>query len=276
MDPERALLSMEGMETSSGDSSKPSKFEKVEALAFKKFETFIILCIMLAIGARSADARSEGQTFEARQVSPESRQNRQNEGIDHAGNSRSGMEHRPVVGDNAVTNAAMTHNSEHVEEDAAADTVPLELPRNLRVPSNMRSTLMRMLQRSPTFRRQIAALTRKPAVRMSVAYGGMRGDRHYHALSTVRKHEWGAMLVDTTIYVPTDLVEIIAHELEHVCEQMEGVDLPALSRRNGVGVYNLNGHYETARAIRAGQNASREYQGGPEVPTQTMRSAWDN
>ena len=66
-------------------------------------------------------------------------------------------------------------------------------------------------------------------MRVSVAYGGMRGDRNYHALSTVRKHEWGAMLVDTTIFVPTDLVEIIAHELEHVCEQMEGVDLPALS-----------------------------------------------
>ena len=101
-------------------------------------------------------------------------------------------------------------------------------------------------------------------MRVSVAYGGMRGDRHYYALSTVKKHEWGAMMVDTTIFVPTDLVEIIVHELEHVCEQVEGVDLPALARQRSHGVYSLNGHYETAQAIRAGQNASREYRGGPD------------
>ncbi len=39
-----------------------------------------------------------------------------------------------------------------------------------------------MLRSSATFRRQIAVLTAKPAVRMSVIYGGMRGDRNYHAV----------------------------------------------------------------------------------------------
>ncbi len=39
---------------------------------------------------------------------------------------------------------------------------------------------------------------------------------------------------------------------------MEGVD-PG-TRRKRVGIRNLNGHYETVRAIRAGQNAMREYQ----------------
>jgi hypothetical protein len=82
------------------------------------------------------------------------------------------------------------------------------------------------------------------------------------------------MLVETTIFVPTDIAEIIAHELEHVCEQMEGVDLPALSRRKGVGVYNLNGHYETVRAIRAGQTATREYQDGADSLQQSVRAAY--
>jgi hypothetical protein len=261
MDPERALLSMEGMETSSGDSTEKSKFEKVETLAFKKFETFIILCVALAIGAGSAAA---GQAAQNQQILEEARQNRHESGDSEAAEARSGMGNPPVADDNDVTTGAMTR---------IAEDVPLELPHNLRVPSNMRPTLMRMLQRSATFRRQIATLTRRPAVRVSVVYGGIRGDRNYHALSTVRKHEWGAMVVDTTIYVPTDLVEIVVHELEHVCEQMEGVDLPALSRRKGVGVYNLNGHYETARAIRAGQSATREYQGGPEHSQQQTVNA---
>src|SRR5262249_54072262 len=98
-----------------------------------------------------------------------------------------------------------------------------------------------------------------------------RGDRNYHALSTVRKHQWGAMMVYTTVYVPTDLPEIIAHELEHVCEQMEGLDLKSLARLKGEGVLDLNGHYETARAIRAGQDAAREFhQDGPDSLQQTF------
>jgi hypothetical protein len=264
------------METSSGDSTEKSKFEKVERLAFKKFETFIILCVMLAIGAGTAAAMSSGQAPENRQIWQEDRQNRQDSTNDTAGDTRGGMENRPVAHDNAVTSSPMTEiaPAEAHASDAAVDSIKIEtheLPVNLRVPDNMRPMLVRMLQRSATFRRQIATLTKKPAVRVSVVYGGLRGDRHYHALSTVRKHEWGAMVVDTTVFVPTDLVEIIAHELEHVCEQVEGVDLRALAGRRGEGVYDLNGHFETARAIRAGQNATREYQGSPDSLQQSTR-----
>lgn len=248
------------MDTSSGDSTGKPKFEKVESFAFKKFETFIILCVVLAIAAREAAGTPATQVPENRQVSEDSRQIRQNNGDSGAEETRGGAENRALSDDEPVMIEAMTQ-------------IPRELPRNLRVPENMRPMLMRMLETSPTFRRQIATLTAKPAVRMTVTYGGMRGDRNYHALSTVRKHEWGAMLVDTTVFVPTDLVEIIAHELEHVCEQMEGVDLPSLSRRKGVGVYNLNGHYETVRAIRAGQSASREFHDGPDSLQPLIRTA---
>jgi hypothetical protein len=248
-----------GMETSSGDSTKKPKFEKVDSFAFKKFETFIILCMALAIGASEAAAT---QVPENRQILEESRQIRQNNGDSDVEETPGGTENRAVAGDEAVTNGAMTQ-------------IPDELPRNLRVPDNMRPMLMRMLQTSATFRRQIAVLTAKPAVRMTVTYGGMRGDRNYHALSTVRKHQWGAMLVDTTVFVPTDLVEIIAHELEHVCEQMEGVDLKSLSRQKGEGVYDIDGHFETARAIRAGQEATREYhQDGPDSLQQSVAAPY--
>jgi hypothetical protein len=251
------------METSSGDSTEKSKFEKVDSFAFKKFETFIILCVALAIGASEATAMSAEQVPEARQILEETRQNRQNNGDSEADETRIGMENHPVAHDSEVTNEAMTQ------------IIPRELPRNLRVPSNMRPMLLRMLQTSATFRRQIATLSAKPAVRMTVNYGGIRGDRNYHALSTVRKHQWGAMVVDTTVFVPTDLAEIIAHELEHVCEQMEGVDLRSLSRLKGEGVYDLNGHFETARAIRAGQEAAREYhQDGPEFLQQTITAPY--
>ena len=240
------------MDTSCGDSRNKSKLG-----------TFIILCVVLAIFTSKAAAE---QASDNRQIWGESRQirqNSQNNGDVEAEESRSGMENPPVAHDGEVTIEAMTR------------IVPRELPRNLRVPTNMKPMLMRMLQTSATFRRQIATLESKPAVRMTVNYGGMRGDRNYHALSTVRKHEWGAMMVETTVFVPTDLVEIISHELEHVCEQMEGVDLKLLSKLKGEGVYDLNGHFETARAIRAGQEATREFhQDGPDSLQQTLTAPY--
>src|SRR5688572_13793624 len=99
------------MDTSSGDSTEKSKFEKAESLAFKKFETFIILCVALAIGAREAAAMSAGQAAETRQILEETRQNRQDSGSggdSEAAESRSGMENRPVAHDNDVTTEAMT------------------------------------------------------------------------------------------------------------------------------------------------------------------------
>ena len=259
------------MDTSTGDSTEKPKFEKVDSFAFKKFETFIILCFALAIGAREAAA---GQAVEPRQILEGTHQNRQSDNAATNGpmtQSTDAAAHESSAADDS------TKSAEEAGEGgagAALESNTLDLPNNLKVPENMRPMLKRMLRSSATFRRQIAILTAKPAVRMSVSYGGMRGDRNYHALSTVRKHQWGAMLVDTTVYVPTDLVEIIAHELGHVCEQMEGVDLATLSRRKGVGVYNLNGHYETVRAIRAGQNATREYQDGADSLQQAANAPY--
>jgi hypothetical protein len=146
-----------------------------------------------------------------------------------------------------------------------AGAFPAELPVNLQVPENLRPMLRQMLSRSVMFREQINALARKPHVRMVVSYGGARNERPYYALSTVRKHQWGAMFIDTTIFLPGDVVELLAHELEHVREQMEGVDLRSLAGRRHAGVFDLNGHFETERAIEAGQRVSREYQNHTEA-----------
>ena len=77
MGPERALLSIEAWIRRQETVPEKSKFEKVDSFAFKKFETFIILCVALAIGASEAAAMSAGQVTETRQILEETRQNRQ-------------------------------------------------------------------------------------------------------------------------------------------------------------------------------------------------------
>lgn len=147
------------------------------------------------------------------------------------------------------------------EEEPPTALLPNNLPNNLTVPNSLRPVLEKMIQRSPTFRHQIEMIAQRPGVRINVSYGGMRGDRRYYALSTVRKHLWGAMVVQTTLYVPSDVVEVMAHEMEHICEQLEGVDLRALATARNSGVLRISGHYETMRAIRAGQQVAREMTG---------------
>lgn len=135
------------------------------------------------------------------------------------------------------------------------------LPINLTVPKSLRPVLEKMMQRSPTFRHQIELLARRPGVRVNVSYGGLRNGRRYHALSTVRRHQFGAMVVQTTLYVPADVVEIMAHEMEHICEQIEGVDLRKLAAAKSAGVISFAGHFETLRAIQVGQQVAREVTG---------------
>ena len=84
MGPERALLNIEAWRRRQETVPEKSKFEKVDSFAFKKFETFIILCVALAIGAREAAAMSAGQAAETRQILEETRQNRQNSGDSEA------------------------------------------------------------------------------------------------------------------------------------------------------------------------------------------------
>jgi hypothetical protein len=57
-----------------------------------------------------------------------------------------------------------------------------------------------------------------------------------------------------------DQVELIAHELEHVIEQLDGVDLHARATLPETGVRSLDedAGFETIRAVRAGRAASEE------------------
>ena len=61
------------------------------------------------------------------------------------------------------------------------------------------------------------------------------------------------------LYSPFDAAEIIAHEFEHLLEQIDGVNLRLLSLIAGSGVTETNdGSYETRRAVLAGRRVAGE------------------
>jgi hypothetical protein len=57
-----------------------------------------------------------------------------------------------------------------------------------------------------------------------------------------------------------DETELLAHELEHIIEQLDGVDLAAMAKRRGTGVWTISdaGYFETERARAVGRQVADE------------------
>lgn len=128
-------------------------------------------------------------------------------------------------------------------------------PSNLIVPDVIQPLVRRMWHQSPTFRRQCARLAEHPEVTVHVELtvgvqdARARARLEHHTRRAVVQLEWRA---------PERYVEYIAHELEHVLEQLDGVDLPGVARRGVDGVVLQAGEYETVRAQSVGRTVAGE------------------
>ena len=77
------------------------------------------------------------------------------------------------------------------------------------------------------------------------------------ARTSFRLDEWGALAAEIEIRSAPDLTELLAHEFEHLIEQLDGVDLQALARK-GEARRLSDGAFETDRAVAAGQQVAGE------------------
>jgi hypothetical protein len=114
-----------------------------------------------------------------------------------------------------------------------------------------------MWRSSATFRRQCAQLAEHPEVTIRIALDPRT--THGLAISRVDRAEAGLNAsVQIEMRRPELWVEHLAHELEHVLEQIEGTDLVRMERQRVDGVVNVGGRYETARALWVGRAVARE------------------
>jgi hypothetical protein len=117
-----------------------------------------------------------------------------------------------------------------------------------------------MWRTSPTFRAQCARLRQAPSLLVTVSIGSR--PRVGAARGRVYVDRSAGLAARADILIAQDfrsfaeLVEVLAHELEHVIEQLDGVELRADSSH---GVYQLaDGSFETARAVHIGQQVAGE------------------
>jgi hypothetical protein len=118
-----------------------------------------------------------------------------------------------------------------------------------------------LLGSSATLRDQYDRIASAPRVRVWVEpMYGRPAERA--ARATISRSVSGVLLARVEIATPlraVEYAELLSHELEHVLEQIEGVDLSAAARERSDGVSRLaDGSYETERARRSGRAAALE------------------
>jgi len=134
-----------------------------------------------------------------------------------------------------------------------------ELPPNLTFPDSYRELIESMLERSPTFRRQCVRLANAPAVTIQVQTLHPHAPGSARARTDIVRGEGGR--IEATVFIRPlyDPAELIGHELEHIIEQIDGVDLRLRSALPGTGVHVcVDGSFETIRAVRTGVLVSKE------------------
>lgn len=148
---------------------------------------------------------------------------------------------------------------------AGADgTPPPQPPDNIRIGPALEPAVALLLRRSPAFRQQCARIAAARFARVTiVATPAPRELLAPRARSVITRHVHGALRAIVEVPLTPDVAELIGHELEHVIEQIEGLNLPALALRGEGGVVEVQrGVFETARAQKAGRTIADEAAGG--------------
>ncbi len=155
----------------------------------------------------------------------------------------------------AAAHARLSLTSVH--RYVAHESIPTQLafPPNLLVAPLYRPLIDSMLRESPTFRRQCLRIAAEPALTVQLAIGRTPLASGMRAMTRFRRSDGGQISAVVDIGFHQNLEELIAHELEHVIEQLDGIDLAARAARPHTGVTTVGyraGMFETVRARRMG------------------------
>jgi hypothetical protein len=155
----------------------------------------------------------------------------------------------------ALDRARVSFTSVH--QYVAAEAIPRQLapPPNLVVSSMYRPLVESMLRQSPTFRRQCVRIAAERSLTVHLAITKPSPGYDVRATTRITRDEKGHLSAAIQITPLHDVEELIAHEFEHIIEQLDGVDLGAHAAQRHTGVTAIGygrDIFETMRAKRAG------------------------
>ena len=142
-----------------------------------------------------------------------------------------------------------------------AISADVDVPANLSFPPMYRDAIAAMVRHSAMFRRQCLRLAAAPHLTVTL--------RIFHhpygpkARTTIRRTADNRLSAIVDIQPLGDHEELIAHEIEHIIEQLDEVDLAERAELRGSGVrLCADLTFETERAIHVGRLVARQARGG--------------
>ncbi len=140
---------------------------------------------------------------------------------------------------------------------AVCDPPVLALPSTIALESGLEPIVRVALAYSPRFRQQCHALASATRLKATVKVAFQRSSVIGRARAIVHRGLGGTFTAQIEIRDPAQTTELLAHEFEHIIEQLDGVDLTVLAAR-GAAHRLHDGAFETERAIATGQQVAGE------------------
>jgi hypothetical protein len=165
----------------------------------------------------------------------------------------------------AVVSCARHAAAQGTEAGAGVEACAIPLPA-LQIEKPLEPIVREMCRRSLTFRRQLIRLADAPGLLVTVAVRPVRTSSDAEAATRFARED--GLLRRAQVEISradiANLVELIAHELEHVLEQLDDVNLTQMAQSPGVrSLHSERGRYfETARARQIGLDVAAEFNAG--------------
>ena len=149
---------------------------------------------------------------------------------------------------------------------------PCHIPVTIATSDQIRQQVVMMIERSETFRQQCQRLD-IPHLSVQIRTDPQISERPYRARTIITRSTTGT-IAWVSLAAFGDPTEWLAHEFEHIIEQLDGVDVPqlaGLSRRDAW--CTGENMFETARAIQAGRRVLREVRAGGRALARALKLA---
>ncbi len=151
----------------------------------------------------------------------------------------------------------------YIEDDRPSMPSFPALPANVVIAPPYRDTVESMLLSSATFRHQCSRIGRADYLHVVIERSLAPGNNSGAAVTRITRRPSGGLDANVRVGYLGDPVELVAHEFEHLLEQLDGVDLASMAARPATGVHatSPSGHFETDRAIAVGRKVAHEVYG---------------
>ena len=148
----------------------------------------------------------------------------------------------------------------------SSDTCFCQLPGSIDAPDDLRRLMGTMLQRSATFRQQCQRLD-VPGLHVQIRLDPQLVDRPYRARSIIRRSDSGNFTAWVAITPFGNPAQWLAHEIEHIIEQLDGVRVPRLAVAGARDAWQTGENmFETERALRIGRRVLHELHDANRTP----------